>query len=103
MDVNIMILNVLDYQDKDTKKDKSRMSFIFTDKTYFQDKESYLGYGEVAVFYDNHIRQLIPTKAIGKPITARVQTRGSLRNPMKSYSVIESIDVDGKVISLLQP
>lgn len=101
MEVDIMILNVLDYADKKSGELKSRMSFIFADKEYFQDTEKYLGYGEVSLFYNHSIRDRIPKTAIGKCIKAKIQTRGSYRNPMKSYSNIESITVDGKSIDLL--
>lgn len=101
MEVDIMILNVLDYTDKKTGELKSRMSFIFADKEYFQDTEKFLGFGEVSLFYNKSIRNKIPKSAIGKSLKAKIQTRGSFRNPMKSYSNIESIVVDGKSIDLL--
>lgn len=99
MDVNIMILNVLDYTKEG--KEHSTLNFIFADKQYFQDTEKFLGYGSVTQFYNKHIRNLIPSKAIGQPLKAHIGSRQGYRNPLKTTQVIESIEFDGKLINLL--
>lgn len=99
MDIKVMILNCLNW----TKGEKkgSTIVYLIATKEYFENTERFIGYNTITNFYNEHIRDLIPKEAIGQVINAKLTNKRSLKDPSIIYSKLESIEVNGKVISLL--
>lgn len=100
MKTKIMLLSCLHYV-RDGQE-HSRLSFIFTEEKYFQNKDNCKGFTEVAEFYDTNILPLLPVDIYGKEVDATIESTQSVKNPLKTYQKVSSIIVNGKTINLLQ-
>lgn len=102
MKEKIVILNVLTYEDKNSKEPRTRLSFIFQDEKYFIDSTNLKGRSEIACYYNNgDVFKKVPSGVIGKPINATLETRVSPYNPMRSTQIIKAIEVNGAMVNLI--
>lgn len=102
MKTNILLLNVLAYEKKDTKKKGTRLGLIFTDKDSLQDTEKFKGFSDVSLYYDGHdVFNKIPVSWIGRPLTAYIKEISNRSNPMRKKQVISCIEYENNSIDLL--
>lgn len=102
MKTNILLLNVLAYEKKDTKKKGTRLGLIFTDKDSLQDAEKFKGFSDVSLYYEGHdVFNKIPVSWIGRPLTAYIKEISNPSNPMRKKQVISCIEYENNSIDLL--
>ncbi len=102
MKEEIIILNVLRYeQDEKHKNSGCRLGFIFADETKFSDTSKFKGYAELSMFYDYSIFDKFTKDMFYVPAMATFKNLPNPTNPLRSRTVIESIDFNGNVINLL--
>ena len=100
MKTEIMILNVMNYEKEGQVN--TRMGFIICAKGSISENDRFIGYGELSQYYKGiDVFEKIKKDMIGKPITANLKELSSPSNPMRSRQVIESIEYNGNLISLL--
>ncbi len=102
MELNVFFLNVLKYQDKETKEYKYRFSYLLNDTNAMQNTEKFKGLNELCFYTDN---SLVFDKMKGedtlKPMILVVEQRSSYNNPLKQISQVTSIKTKNETISLL--
>lgn len=98
---DIRILNVLCYTDKETKKEKTRVGFIFTGAEQLSDSANFKGFSELACFYDGNLVKNLPVDLICKPVKASFEVRSNRTNPMKSTMIIKDVEFNHNVYNLL--
>ena len=102
MKTNIMLLNVLAYEKKDTGKNGTRLGLIFTEKESLQDTDKFKGFSEISLYYDGHeVFNKIPLNWIGRPITAYIKEVTNPSNPMRKKQVISCLEYENNSIDLL--
>lgn len=102
MKTNILLLNVLAYEKKDTKKKGTRLGLIFTDKDSLQDAKTFKGFSDVSLYYEGHdVFNKIPVSWIGRPLTAYIKEISNPSNPMRKKQVISCIEYENNSIDLL--
>lgn len=99
MEEQITILNVLKYE-KDGKSG-CRLSFIYSDDSKKDNSKNFKGHAELSLFYDAKVFDKVPLDAIGDPVVGTFKEIKDLRNPLKSRLVLEKIETDEAIISLL--
>lgn len=101
MKTKIMILNVLDYSKEG--KEGVRVSYVLCDKTAFVDNERYRGLTEVNSFYTSrNVYTNITNEMIGKSLDGNFISKQDFKNPLKTTSILASIEYNGRTIELVQ-
>lgn len=102
MKEKIRIQSILKF-DKDNRKGVRIAFYLINDKAIANNK-SYKGYTENACFYnDLSLFDKLPVEIIDMTVDCTLKSIQSVRDPMKSISVIENIYFNGNTIRLLQP
>lgn len=101
MKEKIIIQNILKYE-----KDNSsgvRIGFYFGSDKALANNKNYKGFTENACFYrDLSLFDKLPIEIIGKSVDCTFKSIPSLKNPMRSISMIDKIYYNGTDIQLLQ-
>lgn len=102
MELKVIFLGVLKYQDKETKQDKFRVSYVLADKNAIMNTANFKGIQDNAYYTDKSIvwDKLQSTDAL-TDMTFKVESRPSLRNPLKNVTEIVSIVTKHDTIDLL--
>lgn len=102
MELKVIFLGVLKYQDKETKEDKFRISYVLNDKNAILNTANFKGLQDNAYYTDKSIvwDKLKSTDALTQ-MTFKVESRPSLRNPLKNVTEITSIVTENETIELL--
>lgn len=100
MKEKIIIQNVLKF---DNEKGKgTRLSFYFAGDKAMANNKSYKGFTENHCYYKEiDIFDKIPSDIFGKTIECTMKSIPSVKNPMTSITVIDSIFVNGNNLRLL--
>jgi len=101
MNVQIMLLNVLKYENEKGKG--TRLGLIFCEKDSLQSTDKFKGFSEVSLFYDADVFDKIPADFIGRPVKAYIVERASKSNPLRKNQIISSLEYENRTIDLLQP
>lgn len=102
MELKVIFLGVLKYQDKETKESKYRVSYVLADKKAIMDSANFKGIQDNAYYTDKSVvwEKLQSTDALTE-MTFIVESRPSLRNPLKNVTEITSIITKHETIELL--
>ena len=99
MNTKITILNVLKYEKEGRKG--TRIAIIFPDKNNIQSRDSFKGFADISVYYDNHdVFNAIPVDIIGRECEAILEEKVNPNNPLRRSTVIKSISCNGKEYKL---
>lgn len=101
MKAQVMLLNVLKYENEKGKG--TRVGLIFCEKDSLQNADKFKGFTEVSLFYDVEVFDKIPVDFIGRQVTAYIVERSSTKNPLRKSQVIKTLEYDNRTIDLLQP
>lgn len=107
--LNVTIMNVLRYEEKDKKtgvktgKEKIRVGYLVLGKESMQDTNKFKGYAEMSYFldYSDDLWNKLSTKVIMQPVEFCFETVQSLRDPLKTYLKLNTINCKDEVISLV--
>ena len=101
MKEKIIIQNVLKFENDKGKG--TRIEFYFARPDAIANSKSYKGFSANACFYrDTEVFDKIPVDVVGKTIDCTLKSIPSVKNPMTSITMIESIIFSGNNIRLLQ-
>lgn len=99
---NIVIMNVMQYPDKNTGEIKSRLEFFFSSPNKKQISKNFKGKALLTIFYNNSKPfDCIEDKMLECEIEANFKVVANVKNPLHSSAIIESIVYKGNVINLL--
>ena len=101
MKTQIMLLNVLKYENEKGKG--TRVGLIFCEKDSLQSTEKFKGFSEISLYYDVDVFDKIPTDFIGRQLTAYIIERSSKTNPLRKSQIISSLEYDNRTVDLLEP
>lgn len=101
MEINVEILNVLTYLDKDNNK-KTRIGYRMLDKESCTDSPKFKGYAELSMFINNDIAfNSISSSLCGVALVFVLEEQFSAKNPMKKFMKLKEIkSPNGKSICL---
>lgn len=107
--LNVTILNVLRYDEKDKKtgektgKQKIRIGYFVLSKDNLQETDKFKGYAELSAFvdYSEDLWSKLSTKIIMQPVEFCFETMQSVRDPMKTYLKLKTINCKDEVINLV--
>lgn len=99
MKVQVMLLNVLKYENEKGKG--TRVGLIFCEKDSLQTTDKFKGFSEISLFYDSDVFEKIPVDFIGRPVTAYIVEKSSSKNPLRKTQVINSLEYENRTIDLL--
>ena len=102
MKEKILITGVTVFPDKQTGEIKTRVGFIMADKKNLSSNKNFKGYPEGASFYTGNLLDKIPDDSIMSAVYGVLVSQRSVRDPMKTYLTLKSIEVNGRVVVLLQ-
>lgn len=92
MELSVTILNILRYEDKETKKPKIRIGYINNDTAYIENSSKFRGYPELSVFLDdNGLWDKLSIDIVGKVVKFIFDKRVNPRNPLKDITVLKEI------------
>lgn len=101
MKEKIIIQNILKFDNE--KGSGVRIGFYLVNEGSISNNKSYKGFTENACFYkDVDVFDKLPVEIIGKTVDCTLKSVPTLKNPMKSISMIETIFHNGNNIRLLQ-
>lgn len=105
MDVDIQILNVLDWSktndNKEVIKEGSTLVYIIVGKDYFTESDNFIGFGSITNFYDKKLRHLFNRDLIGKTLKGHLNITRSFKDPTRTFSKLASVSNGNQVIDLL--
>lgn len=99
MKVQVMLLNVLKYENEKGKG--TRVGLIFCEKDSLQSTDKFKGFSEISLFYEIDVFDKIPVDFIGRPVTAYIVEKSSTKNPLRKQQIISSLEYDNRIIDLL--
>lgn len=101
MKEKIIIQNILKFDNNNGSG--VRIGFYLMNDKAMSNNKSYKGFTENACFYkDIDLFDKLPIDIIGKTVDCTLKSVPTLKNPMKSVSMIETIFYNGTNIRLLQ-
>lgn len=108
-ELNVTILNVLRYDEKNkstgekTGKQKIRIGYFVLSKESMQNTDKFKGYAELSVFldYTDELWNKLSTKIIMQPVEFVFEQAQSLRDPLKTYLKLNTINCKDEVINLV--
>ena len=101
MKEKIIIQNVLKFENDKGKG--TRIEFYFAKPDAIANTKSYKGYSSNVCFYrDIETFDKLPVEIIGKTIDCTLKSIPSVKNPMTSITMVESVIFNGNNIRLLQ-
>lgn len=95
----IVLLNVLKYSND--RGEGTRIGFIFADESKKVTTDKFIGYSEISQFYNSSVFDKFNSDLIGKPITATFKTEQNPANPLRTRTLISSLEYNGRTINLL--
>lgn len=102
MEIKVLFLNCLKYQDKDTKEYKCRIAYILNDNNSKQETSNLKGLSEYAYYCDNtEVFDFFTKEDSLKPMTFVVEQRPSVKNPIKTVSILKEVKTDHGNFKLL--
>ena len=103
MKVQLQLLNVMCYTNKETNLPNTRLGYVFVGKECLQETEKFKGFQEQASYFDNNeVFNKITSDLIGKTCVAVIKEVPNSRNPLKVNRVISELNFEnGKTIHLL--
>lgn len=101
MELNVLLLGVLKFKDKETGESRYRISYILNDRDAFQDTQNFKGVNELSFYTDNDvIFEKISINDILKPCVLKIVQKPSLKNPLKMISQVVSLKTKNDTIDL---
>ncbi len=108
-DLNVTILNVLRYDEKDrttgekTGKEKIRIGYVLLGKDAVQESEKFKGLAEMSYFVDfsEEMWSKLSTKIISQPAQFIFESVPSMRDPLRTYLRLKTIVCKDETISLV--
>lgn len=102
-ELDVIIQNVLKYEDKDNKGVfKTRLGYIVNSPDAYQDTEKFKGIPELSLFTNNtKLFDSLAIKHTGKSATLKFKEKVNPRNPLKSIMDLQEIKFKDETISLL--
>lgn len=98
----IIILNLVLFEDSKTNELKTRLNFIFSEPDNILGNKNYHGYSENACYYEGRaVFDKITPNLIGKVVTGKFNLVQNEQNKLTSKRILGAIEVDGDDISLL--
>lgn len=97
----ILILDVMQYEDKKTGEIKSRIGFVLCDDKHFKATEKFVGFSELSCFYNDSIVNKVPKELILEPVDGIFQLSPSSTNPLRTTSILTGIEYKGRVYKFL--
>lgn len=92
MELSVTILNILKYEDKETKEPKIRIGYINNDTAYIENSAKFRGYPELSVFLnDNGLWDKLTVAMVGKVAKFVFEKKPNPRNPLKDITVLKEI------------
>lgn len=92
MEVSVVFLNILKYQDKETKKDKYRFCYVLNDDKAKLENDKFKGLADNSFYFDNSKLFDILTKEDSlTSMKLVVENRPSKRNPLKSVMEVTKV------------
>lgn len=102
MELNVLLLGVLRYKDKETGENRYRISYILNDRNAYQNTQNFKGLNELSFYSDNDIIfEKITLDDIMKSCILKIEQKPSKKNPMKMISEVVAIKTKNETISLL--
>lgn len=103
MKLNVVILNALRYQDKESKKEKMRIGYALCDKNAVSIQEKFKGVSELSVFLDfsEELWNAITVDTIYTPSEFVFEENLNPRNPLKKILNLKSVKLKNANIDLL--
>lgn len=92
MDLNVTVLNILRYNDKNTNEPKIRIGYINNDSKYIENTDKFRGYPELSVFFDdNGLWEKLDLKLVGQIVKFTFAKEVNPRNPLKDITKLTKI------------
>lgn len=102
MELNVTILNVLRYTDKETGEPKIRIGYINNDSKCIENTSKFKGYPELSVFLDeNDLWDKLDMTLIGNIAKFVFERTPNPRNPLKDIVKLKTIKCKDVNISIL--
>lgn len=99
--VNVEILNIIKYQNKDGK-DSVRIGYRLLDKESIANTEKFKGYSELSIYLDNaDVFDKISVDYCGIALKFKLEEIASPINPMRKKVVLKEILLNDKTICVL--
>lgn len=101
-EINILFLNVLKYKDKETGEYKTRFAYLLNDDKAKQNTDNLKGVSEYSYYCDG--TQLFDKLNGSDALTSMklvVEQRPSMRNPLKTVTIIKTVITKHATIELL--
>lgn len=101
MKLDVTILNVLKYTDKNDGKEKSRVGYrVYGDEAY-SENDNYRGFTELSYFYkDATLFNQLTKEYMGQKCTLVFEERPNPTNPLKKYNVLKELVFKDNTITL---
>lgn len=96
-ELSIVILNYL----RDKEKKWTRILFYINDSDHFQNSENCVGLTPISVFAKADVFEQLTDKDVLVKAKATLKRIPSYKNPLDTKSVLTSINVNGRSITLL--
>lgn len=108
-ELNVTILNVLRYEEKNkatgekTGKEKIRIGYLLLGKDAVQETAKFKGLSEMSYFLDfsEEVWNKLSVKLISQPVEFIFESTQSTRDPLKTYLKLISINCKDETISLV--
>lgn len=104
MEIDVEILNVLKYEDKNNKGSyKTRVSYRLLDPTKMANTDKFKGYSELAIYLnDTKLFDAFEPKYCGTALKLVLEKQPSAADPLKEYITLKAVkNQDGKDICVL--
>ena len=99
MKEKIVLLNACSYENANGKG--TRVGFIFGDQDKVQKTQKFVGYAEMAGYYEPDVFSRIEPDMIGQPVIGTFKNVQDIKNPLKTRQMLESFEYKGNVVNLL--
>ena len=96
----ILVTSFTVFADKDTGEIKSRIGFLLADSSKFAKNKSFKGYSDLSVYLDGDYLEKLPDDLFMASSYGTFVDKRNARNPMRSTSVLTSIEYKGHVYNL---
>lgn len=102
MKINVLLLGVLKYKDKQTGVDKYRVSYLLNDSNAFQNTSNFIGINELSFYTDCPLLfETVSHDDILQPAVFEIIEKPNPSNPLKMRMDIASVKLKNGTISLL--
>lgn len=101
-ELKVIIQNVLKYEDKQTKKMKTRLGYFLNTEEAYQNSDKFKGIAELSYFgNDTQIFDKLELKHMGKAATLVFSKEASKSNPLRDSLILKKIVFKDETVDIL--